>query len=126
MIPKVVFSAGLKMMVTDYSNITFQADYSKQGSSTEIIAGMLYSYKLDDPADPKYIFHAGALIRWKDAIIPVVKIETKPLSFALSYDVNVSQLKTASTGRGGVELSISYQASIIRERSMESVRCPRF
>ena len=125
MIPKLVFSGGVKMGVTEYSYVTFQADYSKQGSSNEIIGGMMYSYKLDDISDPKYIFHAGALIRWKDAIIPVVKIECKPLSFALSYDVNVSQLKTASYGRGGIELAISYQASFIRENT-ESVRCPRF
>ncbi len=126
MIPKLVLSGGIKMGVTEYSSVTFQADYSKQGSSNEIIGGMMYSYKLDDPTDPKYIFHAGALIRWKDAIIPVVKLECKPLSFALSYDVNVSQLKTASYGRGGVELSISYQAFFVREQSAESVRCPRF
>ena len=124
MIPKVVFSGGVKMSVTDYSYITFQADYSKQGMSTEIVGGMMYSYKLDDIADPKHVIHAGALIRWGDAVIPVVKLETKPVSFALSYDVNVSQLKTASHGRGGFELSITYQTSFIREN--DEVRCPRF
>ena len=126
MIPKVVLSGGLKMNVTDNSNVTFQADYSKQGLSTEIIGGMMYAYKLDDQVDPKYIIQAGALIRWKDALIPVVKLECRPLSFALSYDVNVSQLKTASYGRGGMELSICYQAFFQREQSRESVRCPRF
>ena len=124
MIPKIVFSAGLKLAVTDYSSVTFQGDYSKQGNSTEMIGGMMYSYKLDDILDPRYILHAGALIRWKDAIIPVVKLETRPLAFAVSYDVNVSQLKSASTGRGGFELSITYQTSF--SRANEEVRCPRF
>lgn len=125
MIPKLVFSGGVKMGVTDNSFVTFQADYSSQGTSTEVIGGMMYSYKLDDITDPKYILHAGALIRWKDAVIPVVKVECRPLSFALSYDVNVSQLKTASNGRGGMELSITYQASLNREQGQD-VRCPRF
>ena len=127
MIPKWVFSAGLRMGVTDYSFITFQGDYSKQGTSTETIGGVLYSYKLDDPIDPKYIFHAGAFLRWKDAIIPVAKMEYKPFAIAVSYDVNVSQLKTASSGRGGFELSISYQTYFDRyNSSKDATRCPRF
>ncbi|MEO6330623.1 MAG: PorP/SprF family type IX secretion system membrane protein [Ginsengibacter sp.] len=127
MLPKIVFSAGARMGVNDYSFVTFQTDYAKQGGSTETIGGMLYSYKLDDPVNPKYIFHAGAFLRWKDALIPVVKLDYKPMAFALSYDVNVSQLKTASQGRGGFELSISYQTYFDRNNSTKNaVRCTRF
>ena len=125
MIPKYVFSGAIKMGVNESSHLTFQADYSKQGASREIIAGMMYSYKLDDATNPRYIIDGGALIRWGDAVIPVVKLECLPMSFSLSYDVNVSQLKTASYGRGGFELSISYQGTIIRDNS-ETIRCPRF
>lgn len=127
MTPKVILSGGVRMNVTDYSFVTFQADYAKQGGTTETIGGMLYSYKLDDPSDPKYIFHAGAFLRWKDAIIPVVKMEYKPMAIALSYDVNVSELKTASQGRGGFEVSISYQQFFDRDNSAKNApRCPKF
>lgn len=127
MLPKIVFSAGVRMGVTDYSFVTFQGDYAQQGGSTETIGGMLYSYKLDDPADPRYVFHAGGFLRWKDALIPVIKMEYKPIAFALSYDINVSQLKTASQGRGGFELSISYQKYFDRDNSTKNaVRCTRF
>ena len=125
--PKWVFSAGLRTGVTDYSYVTFHGDYSKQGTSTETIGGVMYSYKLDDPEDPKYVFHAGAFIRWKDAIIPVAKMEFKPFTISLSYDANVSQLKTASNGRGGMEISISYQTYFDRNNSsQDATRCPRF
>jgi type IX secretion system PorP/SprF family membrane protein len=127
LIPKIVFSAGLKMSASDYSYLTFYANYSKQGASTEAIGGMLYSMKLDDPSEPHYTISGGAFIRWKDAIIPVVKFDVKPLDFALSYDANVSQLKTASQGRGGFELSLSYQKYFDNNNSSrEAVRCPRF
>ena len=125
MIPKYVFSGAIKMGVTESSHLTFQADYSRQGASSEMVAGMMYSYKLDDAVNPRYIIDGGALIRWGDAVIPVIKLQCLPVSFALSYDVNVSQLKTASYGRGGIELSISYIGSIIRDNS-EGIRCPRF
>ena len=127
LMPKWVFSAGLCMGVTDYSYITFHGDYSKQGTSTETIGGVLYSYKLDDPADPKYVFSAGAFLRWKDAMIPVAKMEFKPITISVSYDANVSQLKAASNGRGGFEMSLSYQTFFDRyNSSQDKTRCPRF
>jgi len=127
LIPKVVFSAGLKMSVSDYSYLTFYTDYSKQGASSETIGGMLYSMKLDDPSEPHYTVSGGAFIRWKDAMIPVVKFDVRPLTFALSYDVNISSLKSASQARGGFELSLSYVTFFARNNSSrDAERCPRF
>lgn len=127
MIPKWVYSAGLRMSVTDYSYVTFYADYSKQGKSVETIGSVLYSYKLDDILDPLYIFHAGGILRWNDAFAPVIKMEYKPFAATLSYDVNVSKLKSASRGRGGFELSISYQTYFEKYFSTKGlIFCPRF
>lgn len=126
LVPKVVFSAGLKMGVSDYSYLTFYADYSKQGASTETIGGMLYSRKLDDPSESHYTISGGAFVRWKDAVIPVVKFDVKPLTFALSYDVNISSLKTASQSRGGFELSLSFLKYFDNSGTREALRCPRF
>ena len=101
MTAKLVGSAGLRMSMTDVSFFTLQADYTSQGSYKEVMAGALYSWKLDDSENPKYTFHAGAYLRWKDALIPVAKVEFRPLAIAISYDANISQLKTGSNGRGG-------------------------
>ena len=127
LIPRIVVSGGIRMSASDDSYITFHADYSKQGGSTETIGGMMYTVKLDDPTEPRYTISGGAFIRWKDALIPVIKLEAKPMTFALSYDVNVSELKTASQGRGGFEFSMSYQKYFDKyTTSREAVRCPRF
>ena len=115
------------MNVNEYSFLTIQADYSKQGSFTEIIGGALISWKLDDMEDTKYILHAGAFLRWKDALIPDVKLECKPLAVSVSYDANISQLTPASGGRGGFEIALTYQKYKNRNNSSsETVRCPRF
>jgi type IX secretion system PorP/SprF family membrane protein len=126
--PKYVFSAGLKLHVDDFSYFTFHADHSNQGTVSETIAGGLYSYNLGDFADEASVtLHLGAFMRWKDAIIPVVKVDVRSLSLALSYDANVSQLKTASQGRGGFELSLSYIGFLDRNNSArDAVLCPRF
>ena len=127
MIPKWVGSAGARMSMNDYSYFTIEGDYSKQGSYTETIAGALFSWKLDDIDDPKYIISAGAFLRWKDAMIPVAKLEFKPLAVSVSYDANISQLKSASSGRGGFEISLTYQKYSNRDNSSsDAVRCPRF
>jgi type IX secretion system PorP/SprF family membrane protein len=126
--PKYVVSVGVKLNVDDYSAFTLQGDYSKQGSYNETIAGALYSYKIGgDLKDPLYTLHGGLFLRWKDALVPVVKVDWSNFSVALSYDVNVSQLKTASMGRGGFELSLSYIGFIPRDNSSEyKMLCPKF
>jgi len=125
--PKYVFSVGMKLIVNEYTYFTLQADQSKQGSFKETIGGALYSYKLgDDPENSGYILHLGAFLRWKDAIIPVLKVDMNALSVALSYDANISELKTVSQGRGGFELSISYIGFLDRENSKYRILCPKF
>lgn len=126
--PKWVYSAGYKTSVNEYAYITFYADYSIQGAYSEAIGGMLYSLKLDTYSDDsRYTISGGGFLRLHDAFIPMVKLEMNPLTFALSYDVNVSALKASSQSRGGFELSLSYQAFLERGKSSDaSVRCPRF
>jgi hypothetical protein len=126
--PKWVGSAGLKFSVTPVSYITLQGDYSVQGKFQEAVAGALYGIKLNEEIDkPLYTLHGGAFIRWNDAFIPVVKIDYRPFSVALSYDVNISKLKSSSYGRGGFELSISYVGFLNRDNStINSTLCPRF
>jgi type IX secretion system PorP/SprF family membrane protein len=125
---KYVFSGGVKFNVDDYSYFTLQADHSMQGTYNETIGGALYSYKVGgEPENPLYTLHAGAFLRWKDALIPVIKMDMHPVSVAISYDVNVSQLKTASMGRGGFELSLSYIGFIERDNSSKyKMLCPKF
>jgi type IX secretion system PorP/SprF family membrane protein len=126
--PKWVISAGVRFDLNETSYFTLQADQTKQGSYGETIAGALYSYKMGEDYDrPDYTLHLGAFFRWKDALIPVVKLDYNPFAVALSYDVNISELKTASQGRGGMELSISYRGFFDRgNSSRDAVLCPRF
>jgi type IX secretion system PorP/SprF family membrane protein len=105
---KMVVSGGLTMHTNEAHFFTIQADYTQQGPAREIIGGVMYGFATGDFANPDYVLHGGLMWRWKDALIPVLKIDYQPFSVAISYDVNVSALKTASLNRGGFELSISY------------------
>ena len=125
--PKWVASGGIRMSTTDYSYITLEANYTTQGVNNEIIGGVMYSQKLDDPVTPKYLIHGGAYMRLNDAIIPVLRVESKPIAIAVSYDVNISGLKKVSAGRGGFEISLVFQKFLDRyNSSSDATRCPKF
>ena len=88
--------------------MTIQADQSIQGGFKETVGGAMCGLKIgDDAENPAYTLHAGAFLRWNDALIPVIKLDYNPFSVAISYDVNISKLKASSYGRGGIELSVS-------------------
>ncbi len=123
--PKWVFSGGIKLGVSDNAYLTIQADRTMQGGFSETVAGTLCGLKIGEDLDnPAYTIHAGAFLRWNDALIPVVKLDYNPFSVALSYDVNISKLKQSSYGRGGFELSVSYIGFL--KRSDGYLLCPRF
>lgn len=125
--PKYVFSTGVKFNVGEYTYLTLQADHSIQGPYRETIGGVLYSFKVGEPDDLHYTLHGGAFLRWGDALIPVIKLDYHPFSVALSYDVNISPLKTVSQGRGGIELSVSWLGFLDRDHSSrDKVLCPKF
>ena len=125
--PKFVVSGGIKNVINEYTYFTVQADYSRQGSYQEIIGSVLYSYKLgDDQPNSAYTVSVGANLRWRDALIPVIKLDMNSFAVALSYDVNVSELKTVSQGRGGFELTLSYIGLLDHESTIYRTLCPKF
>lgn len=126
--PKLVFNADVKFALDESLSTTFYNDFVKQGGFTEAVNGVLLGYKLGAYSDkPDAVLKAGGFLRWGDAIIPVVQLERRALSFSLSYDVNLSRLSQTTHGRGGYEMSVAYAGFLDRENSSaNAVRCPRF
>jgi type IX secretion system PorP/SprF family membrane protein len=126
--PKQVYSAGIKLIIDEYNTLTLHQDVFIQNAYREIIGGALYSHKLGNFTDvPEYVLHGGLFLRWKDAAIPVIKLDKRSMSITLSYDINISKLKTASQGRGGFELGLSYKGFLDRDNtSRDKVLCPEF
>ena len=124
--PKIVFSAGLKATINDYTWFSIEADHSQQGPSAETIGGVMVSYKLgDDTEKSPYVFDLGGYIRLGDAIIPVVKLEMRPFTVGLSYDINIYAIGNGQLqGVGGFELSLSYIG--ILEHENPRYLCPKF
>ena len=126
---KWAFNAGLTVGTTDYSRINMYADYFTQGGHKQFMGGAFYTYDLAqyDDMEDKTSISFGGLYRWSDAFIPVIRLDHHQFSVGLSYDVNVSKLKTASQARGGFELTLNYKSFISsRALSTYKMRCPGF
>ena len=50
----------------------------------------------------------GVNYRWKDAVIPFIGLFYKNVTYQMSYDINISTLKSYSRHRGGVEFFIAF------------------
>jgi type IX secretion system PorP/SprF family membrane protein len=87
--------------------------FSKQGAENELELGSLFRYQLKESAKITGFvkgssISVGAYYRNKDAIIATILYEVSQYSVGISYDVNLSGLKTASNGNGGFEISLRY------------------
>jgi type IX secretion system PorP/SprF family membrane protein len=125
---KYVINAGITSPISDYNRLLGFADYFVQGGNRQFLGGLLYETDIVQYDEKDNIaFAVGGFYRWNDAFIPVVNLIYHEWKVGLSYDVNVSKLKTASQMRGGLELTASYRGFLnLRSSTAEKVRCVRF
>lgn len=126
--PKFVINAGLTSGISDNNRLICYADYFKQGSFTQFFGGAMYETDLVQyDENDRVAFAVGGFYRWNDAFVPTVQVTMHQWQAALSYDVNVSKLKTASQMRGGFELTASYRGFLnTRSSSQDKMRCVQF
>ncbi|HWY34224.1 MAG TPA: type IX secretion system membrane protein PorP/SprF, partial [Nitrosopumilaceae archaeon] len=104
------FSIGAKG-----SNICFAPGiiYMMQGPSREILTSMMFKYIIQDQSTYTALVKPCALsfgtqYRFKDALIPTFLFEYDKYALGVSYDVNLSNLITASKSKGGLEFCLRY------------------
>jgi type IX secretion system PorP/SprF family membrane protein len=90
--------------------------YYKQGPSQQLFIGTMIRYDVAQAS--KYTgnlkgagAYLGVYLRAKDALVISSMFELSDFTIGLSYDANLSNLRPASSGRGGFELSIKYTAA---------------
>jgi len=122
---RTTIQAGGKVPVGTYNYFHFAANHSMQAKAHNTMAGAAYSLNVNNSEDNPTNVYLGAWYRLNDAVIPYVGLEYNEFHFGISYDVNVSPLKTASNSRGGVELSLIYIRKYT-DPNMKKLNCPKF
>lgn len=130
--PKWQFQGGVRTWLNDALQLTLEGNYLMQDNYSETIGGARVQYFFDgemitDAAISEFSVAGGLYVRLKDAIIPYVQVSYNHMDVGISYDVNTSPLKSASQGRGGFELSLTYRGFTKNPNStLGNMRCPRF
>lgn len=84
-----------------------------QGKQRETTFGALLKYRMKE--ESKYTgikkgmaVSLGCYYRLGDAVIPYLQYELARYAIGISYDVNLSGLQKATTGRGGLEVTLRF------------------
>ena len=122
--PRATLHAGGYFPVGELTTLHFSGLYSAQSGAHEALLGGAMQFAVGDPeAEKPTSFYGGAWMRFGDAIIPYVGLEWNDLRAGVTYDINVSDLKTASQSRGGIEISLIY---IMHHPEGKELPCPKF
>jgi type IX secretion system PorP/SprF family membrane protein len=117
--PKLVLT-GNSLIGIKNTNLSLQPGfiYFMQGATKEFLVGTMFRYNLQRESKITGFVKAsnlslGCYYRSKDALILSLLMEKGPYAFGFSYDVNISDLSSATTGRGGMEISLRYSGIAI-------------
>jgi type IX secretion system PorP/SprF family membrane protein len=86
--------------------------YQTQSTAVETVVGNEFHYIVGDPEFQNFTtaVFVGGWSRLNDAFMITAGLEFKGMRLGLSYDINNSDLKNASNGNGGFEISLTYKA----------------
>lgn len=127
--PRLVAHFGADIRPSRNISIAPNAIFMTQAAAREIVVGanVGYHFQGSNRSDGTAIY-GGASYRFGDNVIALVGAEFNHLKIGISYDINVSSLKVASLGQGGVEMSVGYEigCNSAGRRGYPPVSCPRF
>lgn len=122
--PRLTVHAGGYFPVGHYSTLHLSALHSRQAGATNTVVGGALALNVNyDEANPTSVYF-GSWMRFNDAVIPYLGLEFNGLRFGATYDVNISELKTASQYRGGLEISLIYIKR--HNEGRKNIPCPKF
>jgi type IX secretion system PorP/SprF family membrane protein len=93
--------------------------YTTEKNANEWIAGANFMTLFGNRGN---IFHYGLWYRFTQDIIPAFGYERKRLKIMLTYDINVSDLQVASSSRGGLEVSLTYNYNYSNPREIRKLK----
>jgi type IX secretion system PorP/SprF family membrane protein len=107
--------------------IHFSGLFSQQANAIDFVIGGAWSINVNNNETDPINLYLGSWARFNnltDAIIPYVGLDFGSFTLGMSYDVNVSSLKSASESVGGIEVSLIYIKKSPDGR--KPMPCPKF
>jgi type IX secretion system PorP/SprF family membrane protein len=122
-----VFNVGINYTINDQVSIAPSIYYEAQKKASEFLTGAMLQYDISKDPEVNTKLFLGFYGRIKDALIPAAGFEITHWRFIMNYDINTSELKPASHGKGAFEISLIYiGTSKKNNRPGIDMPCPRF
>jgi type IX secretion system PorP/SprF family membrane protein len=119
------FNLASQIKLTEKFDLLPSTLFMAQGTYRELILGSSIKYILNDNRYNYRALYAGGWARTRDAGFVSIGMDYDEWYVGLSYDVNLSNLRPASRGRGGFEVSVIYIIDVLPKRLKYKV-CPEF
>lgn len=84
-----------------------------EGKQNELTTGLFLKYQMKNASKytgikKEMAVSFGCYYRYNDALIPCLQYEMARAAIGISYDVNISSLRKATIGRGGIEATLRF------------------
>jgi type IX secretion system PorP/SprF family membrane protein len=112
--------------INDKIDVIPSAFLMKQGTYKEFVFGALGKYIVSDFRGDYQAAYVGMWYRTKDAGYMSAGYEFNNWNVSLSYDFNLSTLRPASAGRGGIELAVIYILKQFKPIKVKHRVCPNY
>jgi type IX secretion system PorP/SprF family membrane protein len=131
--PRFTIHGGYSFPLTQSNNNNFihlSGLYSRQANAVDAMLGGAWSYNLNADQEGStpvnlYLGVWGRFSNLTDAVIPYLGLDFGSFTLGMTYDVNVSSLKTASESQGGFEISLIYIKKPA-DGGRKTIPCPKF
>ena len=120
------FSLSADYMLAEDLDLLPSVLYSQQGDFSELVIGSNVRYRFEKDRSLGTNLYGGLWYRNKDAFIVQLGLDYQQWNFGLSYDLNVSDLRTATNRRGGLELALTYIFKEFKPSTRRYKVCPSF
>lgn len=117
---------GGQYKLSDKWDILPSTLFMAQGTFREWIIGSSVKYIIQDSKQEYRAIYMGGWARTRDAGFVSVGIDYNEWYVGLSYDINFSNLRPASRGRGGFELSVIYIVGELLPKRQKFKVCPEY
>lgn len=122
--PKLNAHISLVKPISTYLDIIPEIQISHQNKYNAINIGTWAKYWLGSTGTADYAVYGGLFYRLGDAAIIAAAVDYENFRVGLSYDITLSQLKTANNLRGGAEVSVVYIFRKSKPFIIKSKNCP--
>ena len=116
---------GFKANITRQYGFVFHLNYANQKPYQEWIGGGMISWRSVSEKAKNFSIYAGLFYRLNDAFIPTLKFDYGIYTVTVSYDVNNSSLRPATSGVGGYEISL-FARGLMKKDKPNYQKCPQF